>query len=125
MWEGEWVFYQMKEEDLLTEFSCKHGVRQVSSSLAKLSNQLGGLPSNTFFLFLENFLSPSSPSLLFFILIYNLTETDDSHSVSAQRLKREHVGAATGQKNFQGGAACTRPIDVTYSVVRVLARGRV
>lgn len=68
------------------DFSCKHRARGTSSCLAKLSSQMGGLLLPPPFFVLSISLSPSSPSLLCFILIYNLPETVDSHSLTAQRI---------------------------------------
>lgn len=101
------------------DFSCKHGGWRASSSPAKLSSQMGCWPFPplvflVFFFFFPS-KSPSCLFLLFPVLIYNLPETVDSHSLTAKRIRRgKNQGAATHKENSQGGAACTNPIDVTY-----------
>lgn len=75
------------------------------------------LPSFFFTFFFPPSKSPSCLFLLFPVLIYNLPETVDSHSLTAKRVRRGaggNQGAATHKENSQGGAACTNPIDVTY-----------
>lgn len=80
------------------DFSCKHGGWRASSSPAKPSSQMGGWPFPPLF-FLVFFFPSKSPSclfLLFPVLIYNLPETVDLHSLTAKRIRRgKNQGAAT------------------------------
>lgn len=72
------------------DFSCKHGGWRASSSPAKLSSQMGGwpFPPLVFLFFFFPSKSASCLFLLFPVLIYNLPETVDSHSLTAKRIRR-------------------------------------
>lgn len=78
---------------LRTDSSCKRTRMEDVFIAWQTARSVGRFALASHFFVLSIFLSLSSPSLLCFILIYNLPETVDSHSLTAQRIIEGVSGA--------------------------------